>query len=253
MLGAVKQGFLLVPVEMPTVRSEAPNLTKESITLAIVTLIAWGCLQELRCTRPASRTCFWMMGPAGWGGCLVAPQQIYESILRTGLAGNSMCGSGSELQRQKSIVRAAVTWSQPPVPPRWPGLPDGPCARQGYAGRPREYIATQGPLLNTVTDFWQMVWQEEAPLIVMITELQERKEVLLTQGHSGQWGTGDSRGVCKAKMWALCTHLLCFHLRGFPDESRVEGEGPRAPALALSGEGFPPHMAVCSGHALPAG
>ncbi|XP_075030090.1 tyrosine-protein phosphatase non-receptor type 7 isoform X3 [Calonectris borealis] len=47
---------------------------------------------------------------------------------------------------------------------------------QGYAGRPREYIATQGPMLNTVTDFWEMVWQEEAPLIVMITKLQERKE-----------------------------------------------------------------------------
>ncbi|XP_059723701.1 tyrosine-protein phosphatase non-receptor type 7 isoform X2 [Haemorhous mexicanus] len=46
----------------------------------------------------------------------------------------------------------------------------------GYAGRPREYIATQGPLLNTVSDFWQMVWQEEAPIIVMITELQECKE-----------------------------------------------------------------------------
>ncbi|XP_064492176.1 tyrosine-protein phosphatase non-receptor type 7 isoform X2 [Pseudopipra pipra] len=47
----------------------------------------------------------------------------------------------------------------------------------GYAGRPREYIATQGPMLHTVTDFWEMVWQEEAPLIVMITELQERKEL----------------------------------------------------------------------------
>ncbi|XP_016159646.1 PREDICTED: tyrosine-protein phosphatase non-receptor type 7 isoform X2 [Ficedula albicollis] len=46
----------------------------------------------------------------------------------------------------------------------------------GYAGRPREYIATQGPMLNTVSDFWEMVWQEEAPLIVMITELQESKE-----------------------------------------------------------------------------
>ncbi|KFQ77962.1 Tyrosine-protein phosphatase non-receptor type 7 [Phaethon lepturus] len=46
----------------------------------------------------------------------------------------------------------------------------------GYAGRPREYIATQGPMLNTVTDFWEMVWQEEAPLIIMITKLQERKE-----------------------------------------------------------------------------
>ncbi|XP_040472903.1 tyrosine-protein phosphatase non-receptor type 7 isoform X2 [Falco naumanni] len=46
----------------------------------------------------------------------------------------------------------------------------------GYAGRLREYIATQGPMLNTVTDFWEMVWQEEVPLIVMITKLQERKE-----------------------------------------------------------------------------
>ncbi|XP_025919584.1 tyrosine-protein phosphatase non-receptor type 7 isoform X2 [Apteryx rowi] len=46
----------------------------------------------------------------------------------------------------------------------------------GYAGRAREYIATQGPMLNTVTDFWEMVWQEETPLIVMITKLQERKE-----------------------------------------------------------------------------
>ncbi|XP_064354134.1 tyrosine-protein phosphatase non-receptor type 7 isoform X3 [Dromaius novaehollandiae] len=46
----------------------------------------------------------------------------------------------------------------------------------GYAGCTREYIATQGPMLNTVTDFWEMVWQEEAPLIVMITKLQERKE-----------------------------------------------------------------------------
>ncbi|XP_075632123.1 tyrosine-protein phosphatase non-receptor type 7 isoform X2 [Balearica regulorum gibbericeps] len=46
----------------------------------------------------------------------------------------------------------------------------------GYAGQPREYIATQGPMLNTVTDFWEMVWQEKVPLIVMITKLQERKE-----------------------------------------------------------------------------
>ncbi|NWX21358.1 PTN7 phosphatase, partial [Aegotheles bennettii] len=46
----------------------------------------------------------------------------------------------------------------------------------GYRGQPRAYIATQGPMVNTVRDFWQMVWQEEAPLIVMITKLQERKE-----------------------------------------------------------------------------
>lgn len=72
-----------------------------------------------------------------------------------------------------------------PVSPR---CPDRFCAQQGYAGTPREYIATQGPMLNTVTDFWEMVWQEEAPLIVMITELQERKEVPLTPRGTGGVG-----------------------------------------------------------------
>ncbi|NXT78082.1 PTN7 phosphatase, partial [Zapornia atra] len=46
----------------------------------------------------------------------------------------------------------------------------------GYGGRPQEYIATQGPMLNTMADFWEMVWQEDVPLIVMLTKLQERKE-----------------------------------------------------------------------------
>uniref|UniRef100_A0A8D2Q776 protein-tyrosine-phosphatase n=2 Tax=Varanus komodoensis TaxID=61221 RepID=A0A8D2Q776_VARKO len=31
-------------------------------------------------------------------------------------------------------------------------------------------------MLNTVNDFWAMVWQEEAPLIVMLTKLKEEKE-----------------------------------------------------------------------------
>ncbi|CAF0979142.1 unnamed protein product [Didymodactylos carnosus] len=33
----------------------------------------------------------------------------------------------------------------------------------------REYIATQGPLVNTITDFWHMIYQENVKCIVMIT------------------------------------------------------------------------------------
>nr|XP_033775172.1 tyrosine-protein phosphatase non-receptor type 7 isoform X2 [Geotrypetes seraphini] len=47
---------------------------------------------------------------------------------------------------------------------------------RGYAEQERAFIATQGPMLNTVIDFWQMVWQERAPIIVMITKLKEGKE-----------------------------------------------------------------------------
>ncbi|XP_063891848.1 tyrosine-protein phosphatase non-receptor type 4 isoform X2 [Helicoverpa armigera] len=36
------------------------------------------------------------------------------------------------------------------------------------------YIATQGPLSTTVGDFWQMVWESESSLVVMLTVLTER-------------------------------------------------------------------------------
>ncbi|XP_060034523.1 tyrosine-protein phosphatase non-receptor type 7 isoform X3 [Erinaceus europaeus] len=47
---------------------------------------------------------------------------------------------------------------------------------RGYNGQEKVYIATQGPMPNTVSDFWEMVWQEEVPLIVMLTQLREGKE-----------------------------------------------------------------------------
>jgi protein tyrosine phosphatase len=35
----------------------------------------------------------------------------------------------------------------------------------------------QGPMSNTVLDFWRMVWQEKAPIVVMITKLKEKNRV----------------------------------------------------------------------------
>ncbi|XP_078477981.1 tyrosine-protein phosphatase non-receptor type 7-like [Lampetra planeri] len=47
---------------------------------------------------------------------------------------------------------------------------------RGYKGAPRAYIATQGPMLHTVGDFWDMVWQERSSIIVMVTRLKENNE-----------------------------------------------------------------------------
>ncbi|XP_017350319.1 receptor-type tyrosine-protein phosphatase R [Ictalurus punctatus] len=47
---------------------------------------------------------------------------------------------------------------------------------RGYLRHEKSYIATQGPMINTVNDFWQMAWQEDSPVIVMITKLKEKNE-----------------------------------------------------------------------------
>ncbi|XP_050394770.1 receptor-type tyrosine-protein phosphatase S isoform X2 [Patella vulgata] len=42
----------------------------------------------------------------------------------------------------------------------------------GYSSS-KEYIATQGPLPDTINDFWRMIWHEKVSIIVMLTSLKE--------------------------------------------------------------------------------
>ncbi|XP_057710545.1 receptor-type tyrosine-protein phosphatase O isoform X2 [Corythoichthys intestinalis] len=46
----------------------------------------------------------------------------------------------------------------------------------GYK-HPKEYIATQGPLPETRDDFWKMVLQQKSPIVVMLTQCNERRRV----------------------------------------------------------------------------
>ena len=48
---------------------------------------------------------------------------------------------------------------------------------QGWPNESHAFIATQGPLPNTIVDFYRMIWQEHVPVIVMMTQLFERNQV----------------------------------------------------------------------------
>lgn len=45
------------------------------------------------------------------------------------------------------------------------------------SGNVNRYIATQGPLASTCDDFWQMVWEQNCSLIIMVTPLVEAGRV----------------------------------------------------------------------------
>lgn len=49
---------------------------------------------------------------------------------------------------------------------------------KGYKNK-KKFIATQGPKDCTQADFWRMVWEQDARIIVMITKLQEGSQVFL--------------------------------------------------------------------------
>jgi protein tyrosine phosphatase len=52
---------------------------------------------------------------------------------------------------------------------------------RGFRGLPKSFIATQGPLAYTIADFWRMVWEQKATVIIMLTDLIEKNKVKCEQ------------------------------------------------------------------------
>lgn len=45
----------------------------------------------------------------------------------------------------------------------------------------RQYILTQGPLTNTISHFWLMVWEQESKAVLMLNKLIEKKQEKCSQ------------------------------------------------------------------------
>uniref|UniRef100_A0AC35GL31 Protein-tyrosine-phosphatase n=1 Tax=Panagrolaimus sp. PS1159 TaxID=55785 RepID=A0AC35GL31_9BILA len=47
---------------------------------------------------------------------------------------------------------------------------------KGYAGK-KIFIATQAPVSNTVEDFWQMIWEQDIRVVIMVANMKERGRI----------------------------------------------------------------------------
>ncbi|XP_034038978.1 protein tyrosine phosphatase receptor type Ma [Thalassophryne amazonica] len=86
--------------------------------------------------------------------------------------------------------------------------------------RPNHYIATQGPMQETVYDFWKMVWQENTAAIVMVTNLVEVGRVKCCK-----YWPDDTEIYSDMKVTLIETQLLSeYVIRTFAVEKRGVAE-----------------------------
>nr|XP_057914501.1 receptor-type tyrosine-protein phosphatase epsilon-like isoform X1 [Doryrhamphus excisus]XP_057914502.1 receptor-type tyrosine-protein phosphatase epsilon-like isoform X1 [Doryrhamphus excisus]XP_057914503.1 receptor-type tyrosine-protein phosphatase epsilon-like isoform X1 [Doryrhamphus excisus]XP_057914504.1 receptor-type tyrosine-protein phosphatase epsilon-like isoform X1 [Doryrhamphus excisus] len=91
----------------------------------------------------------------------------------------------------------------------------------------KKFIAAQGPKLETVADFWRMIWEQKTTTIVMLTNLKERKEDKCYQywPEKGCWMYGNMRVAVED-----VTVLVDYTVRKFCIQYQGS-DGPRAPCL----------------------
>nr|XP_046214542.1 receptor-type tyrosine-protein phosphatase epsilon-like isoform X1 [Oncorhynchus gorbuscha]XP_046214543.1 receptor-type tyrosine-protein phosphatase epsilon-like isoform X1 [Oncorhynchus gorbuscha] len=96
----------------------------------------------------------------------------------------------------------------------------------GYKEK-NKLIAAQGPMHDTVADFWRMIWEQKTATIVMLTNLKERKEDKCYQywPDQGCWMYGSVRVSVED-----FTVLVDYTIRKFCVQYQGN-DGPRAPRL----------------------
>ncbi|CAL8242636.1 unnamed protein product [Merluccius merluccius] len=118
---------------------------------------------------------------------------------------------------------------------------------RGYRGDDKAFIATQGPMMNTMDDFWLMVWQQRAPVIVMITKLKEKNEkcVLYWPERRGFYGTVEvtvdrvqqtDHFTSRSLTLKVLTHIMVLHHYWFTSWPDHKTPDSALPLLLLLGD-----------------
>ncbi|XP_028832631.1 receptor-type tyrosine-protein phosphatase F-like isoform X4 [Denticeps clupeoides] len=93
--------------------------------------------------------------------------------------------SNMELNKPKNRYANVIAYDQSRVVlSSADGVPGSDYINANYIDGYRKqnaYIATQGPLPETLSDFWRMVWEQRASTIVMMTRLEEKSRVKCDQ------------------------------------------------------------------------
>ncbi|CAB0010639.1 unnamed protein product [Nesidiocoris tenuis] len=109
------------------------------------------------------------------------------------------------------------------------------------------YIATQGPLANTVGGFWQMVWETGSSLIVMVTGLVERGRI---KCHKYWPNIGESVETSGLKIKSTRCHYnnpagyICNTLTLHHIQSGIEREVTQLQYIGWPDHGVPDNAAV---------
>lgn len=101
---------------------------------------------------------------------------------------------------------------------------------QGYE-RGREYIAAQGPLPDTVVDFWRMIWEYDVPTVVMLTNLTEKMKIKCSQ----YWPDKDTASYGPFTVTLVNTVTLADFVTRHMNVTNVSEVGDSG---ACSGRGF---------------
>ena len=99
---------------------------------------------------------------------------------------------------------------------------------QGYM-KQKTYIATQGPIPETISDFWRMIWEQDSRTIVMLTNPQEKSKVKCEVYWPREVGASAMHGNIEVSLMDM-TQLADYTIRCFTIH-KVRG------AVMMGGEG----------------